>query len=154
MASKITGRDRLRFVLTKLPKEMRKELRKSVLDAADDIAGTQRRLTPVHTGALRDSIVVTPADRDPPRYAALKSKRTVKDPELAAIISAGNAKVRYAHLVEFGTAPHVQGGRFAGTMHPGTPPQPYFYPGFRAQKKRAQSKINRSARKAIKQGIK
>lgn len=151
--AKITGRDRLRFVLTKLPKEQRKELRRAILDGAFKIRDTQRRLAPFRTGALRDSIVVTPGDRDIPRYASLKSKRTVKDPELAAIISAGNTKVRYAHLVEFGAAPHINAGEFPGTQNPGSPPQPYFYPGFRAQKKRVQSAINHSARKAIKQGI-
>jgi len=150
---KWTGRDRLRFVLTKLPKEMRAELRTTILDSANDVANTQRALTPVKTGKLRESIVVTPADQNVPRYASLKSKRTVKDPFLAAIISAGNSEVRYAHLVEFGTAPHLNEGRFPGTMNPGSPPQPFFYPGFRAEKKRAKNKINRAARKAIKQGI-
>lgn len=29
---------------------------------------------------------------------------------------------RYAHLVEFGTLPHLVGGRFAGAQHPGTKP--------------------------------
>jgi HK97 gp10 family phage protein len=152
--AKITGRDRLRFVLTKLPKEQRKQLRTAILTGADDIASMQRRLAPFRSGRLRDSIVVTPGDRDIPRYATLKSRRTVKDPELAAIISAGNSKVRYAHLVEFGTAPHENEGKFSGTLNPGTPPRPFFYPGFRAQKKRVQNKINRAARKAIRDGIK
>lgn len=154
MPSKITGRDRLRFVLTKLPKEQRRQLRTAILAGADDIAAMQRRLAPFRTGELRKSIVVTPADRDIPRYATLKSSRTVKDPELAAIISSGNSKVRYAHLVEFGTAPHENEGRFPGTLNPGAPPQPFFYPGFRAMKRRVQNKINRTARKAIRDGLK
>jgi HK97 gp10 family phage protein len=152
--AKITGRDRLRFVLTKLPKTVRAELRKSILAGAEEIAETQRRLAPEKSGELKKSIVVTPADLDIPRYAALKSKRTVKDPYLAAIISAGNSRVRYAHLVEFGTAPHENEGSFPGTQNPGTPARPYFYPGFRAMKKRAQNKINRAARQGIKNGIK
>lgn len=152
MPSKITGRDRLRYVLTQLPKEQRRALKAQILIGARDIQQTQRRLAPVRTGELRKSIVVTPAERDPPRYATLKSKRTVKDPELAAIISAGNSKVRYAHLVEFGSAPHENEGRFPGTLNPGTPPRPFFYPGFRANRKRVKNAINKAARKAIKDG--
>jgi len=152
--AKITGRDRFRFVLTKLPKEQRKQLREAILTGADDMAAMQRRLAPFRSGRLRESIVVTPGDRDILRYATLKSNRTVKDPELAAIISAGNSKVRYAHLVEFGTAPHENQGKFPGTQNPGTPPRPFFYPGVRAMKKRVQNSINRAARKAIRDGIK
>lgn len=154
MPSKIKGRDRLRFVLTKLPKEMRTELRKAVIAGAEAIAATQRNLAPVRTGKLRDSIVVTPGNQDPPRYASLKSKKNqFPDPELAAIISAGNSEVRYAHLVEFGAAPHINEGRFPGTQNPGAPAQPFFYPGYRARKKEAQRNINKAAKKAIKQGI-
>lgn len=34
--------------------------------------------------------------------------------------------VRYAHLIEFGTAPHQQGDG----LHPGTPPRPFMTPAF------------------------
>lgn len=153
MVSRITGRDRLRYVITKLPQTTRAEIKLSVQQGGDLIVQTQRRLAPVDTGDLRDSIVATPGDRNPPRYAALRSKRPFPDPELAVIISAGNSKVRYAHLVEFGTAPHVNEGTRPGTANPGTPPRPYFYPGFRARKKEVQNKINRAARAGIKKGI-
>ena len=147
--AKITGRDRLRFVLTKLPKEMRTELRATILIEADGIADIQRRLA--HSDRVRDGITVTPGDRDVARYNKLRSKRSVKDPELAAIISSDHF---IAPLEEFGTSPHLNEGRFPGTQHPGTPPKPSFYPGWRAGRKRAQNKINKAARKAIKQGIK
>lgn len=152
--AKVKGRDRLRYVLTKLPKETRLALRAAILSAADDVANMQKRLVPVKTGKLRDSIKVTPGDQDAPRYSQLRSKRQFPDPYLAAIISVGNTDVRYGHLVEFGTAPHVNEGRFPGTINPGTPPRPYFYPGYRASKKRAQNKINRAARQGIRNGIK
>ena len=152
--AKIKGRDRLRFVLTKMPKEVRRSLRAAILSAADDVANMQRRLVPVETGKLRDSIKVTPGDQDLPRYAQLRSKRQFPDPYLAAIITVGNSEVRYPHLVEFGTAPHINEGRFPGTLNPGTPPRPFFYPGYRASKKRAQAKINSAARKGIRNGFK
>lgn len=152
--ARILGRDRMRRVLKALPKTVRAQLRRAILEGAEDIASMQRSLAPVRTGALRDSIKVTPGDENLPAYASLKSKRTQKDPELAAIISAGNTKVRYAHLVEFGSAPHTNEGQFAGTLNPGASPQPFFYPGFRARKKAAQNKINKAARQGIKDGLK
>jgi hypothetical protein len=73
------------------------------------------------------------------------------DPDLSVRISAGNSKVRYAHLIEFGTAPHINGGVFAGTEHPGTQAQPFFYPTYRRLRRRARSRISRAVTKAIKQ---
>lgn len=135
-----TGRDRMRRVLLALPDAQRKAIRTAILDGAATIAATQKNLVPVRTGALRDTIKVTPGDQDLPDYATLKSKRTVKDPELCAILTAGNTNVRYAHLVEFGTT-HAHA-------------EPYFYPGFRAQKSAVKRKINAAARQGIKDGLK
>lgn len=36
--------------------------------------------------------------------------------------------VRYAHLLEFGTAPHYQPGR--GVVHPGSRPEPFLTPAY------------------------
>ena len=36
--------------------------------------------------------------------------------------------VKYAHLVEFGTAPHYQPGR--GVVHPGSAPHPFMAPAY------------------------
>lgn len=152
--ARIEGRVRMRKVLKILPKTVRARLRVAVLKGAEGVADIQRRLAPVRTGALRDSIKVTPGDEDIPAYTSLKSKRTSPDPELAAIITAGNRDVRYPHLVEHGTAPHVNEGQFAGTANPGTRPRPFFFPGYRAGRKRAQNLINRAARQGIKDGLK
>jgi HK97 gp10 family phage protein len=152
--ARILGRDRMRKVLKALPKTVRAELRRGILEAAEKVADDQRSLAPVRTGALRDSIKVTPGDENLPLYASLKSRRTEKDPELSAIITAGNTKVRYAHLVEFGTAPHINQGEFPGTSNPGAPAEPFFYPAFRAGKRKAQATINKAARKGIVEGLK
>lgn len=148
--SRITGRDRLRYVLTKLPPTVRKEIREAILAGAEEMAGTMRNLAAVHSGALRDSIKVSPADEKRALYDRLKSKRTTKDPELAAIIE---ADAFYAPFVEFGTAPHTNQGEFKGTLNPGTHAQPFFFPGFRARKKQVQARINRAARQGIKDGL-
>lgn len=149
VAAKITGRDRLRFAITKLPKEVRKELRATILTDAESIADMQRRLAPHEH--LKRGIKVTPADRDVALYNKLRSRRTVKDPELAAIIHIGEMDAAWT---EFGTPPHTNLGRFPGTHHPGTPPRPYFFPGFRAMKKRVQARINKAVRKALRNGFK
>ena len=143
---KFAGRDRLRKVLKSLPTEQRRAIRAAILEGAATIVETQKNLVPVLTGALKASIQATPGDEDLPSYATLKSKQTTKDPELSAIITAGSAGtreeggVRYAHLVEFGTA----------RMHA----EPFFYPGFRAQRTAVKRKINAAARKGIKEGLK
>ncbi|MBU4543337.1 MAG: hypothetical protein KKG74_05455 [Alphaproteobacteria bacterium] len=41
-----------------------------------------------------------------------------------------NPDYRLLHLLEFGTDPHVNAGRFAGTQHPGTDPQPFLTPAY------------------------
>ena len=158
---KITGLASLSTKLSKkLPQQVRLRLKQTLAECADDIVLTQRNLAPVDTGKLRESIVATMGGGEVPKYAAFRQRKQgksrnskvieVADPELAAIITAGNNAVRYAHLVEFGTAPHVNGGKFAGSQNPGTKAQPFFYPGYRANKKRVKAKL----RAAIKKGIK
>lgn len=128
---------------------MREELRGTVLSAAEDVAGAQRRLAPYEH--LQAAIKVSPAERRADLYNDLRSKRTIKDPELAAII---HVDAMDAAWVEFGTPPHTNEGRFPGTLNPGVPPRPYFFPGYRANKKRALSKINKAARKVLREGFK
>ena len=36
----------------------------------------------------------------------------------------------HGHFVEFGTGPHLNGGKFAGSRHPGTTPEPFLRPAF------------------------
>lgn len=162
MAKWSTGKARLRRVLKVLPDAQRKRLREAIAAGADEIVAAQRNLAPVSPhgthghppGALRRSIVKTMGDEDAPKYAALRSKRATQDPELAAIISAGNSAVRYAHLVEWGTAPHTNQGEFKGSLNPGMHAEPFFYPGFRAHKSSVKRRINAAARQAIKDGLK
>lgn len=123
--------------------------RDAVIQGAYEIADVQERLAPKDDGDLADSIHVTlPCGTTPP-YSQPGGSRQA-GPE-QAIITAGNAKVRYAHLVEFGTAKHVNGGLFEGTQHPGTTAQPFFWPGYRSVRGRVRSRITRSISKAIKQ---
>lgn len=116
-------------------------------DAANEMVAMARSYVPARTGALRDSIVATPEGQSPPAYSQGAEKVV---PEGATMVSAGNSKVRYAHLVEFGTAPHQNEGMFAGTEHPGTPPQPFFFPAYRLTRKKHRPRASRAINKAIK----
>lgn len=147
---KINGRARLRIILKLLPQELRAGIKKATLAAAEDCASTQRSMAPFKTGHLRDSITVTPGDRPFPAGSYKPSRGAIKDPGLAAVVTVGNSKVRYAHLVEWGTAPHINAGDRPGTQNPGAPAEPFFIPGYRQVKRKAQQRINTAARDAIK----
>lgn len=115
--------------------------------SAKEMQQMARSLAPVRTGALRDSIATTPPGGSPPKYSQNAMPRV---PDGAWAISAGNEQVRYAHLVEFGTAPHEQGGMFEGTAHPGTRARPFFWPAYRTIRKRHRSRVSRALNKSIK----
>lgn len=108
----------------------------------------QRRLVPVADGDLKDSIAVTPPGGTTPPYSQPGGSRTA-GPE-QALITAGNTKVRYPHLVEYGTKAHIAGGLFEGAQIPDIPAQPYFWPAWRALRSRVKGRITRSIKKAIK----
>lgn len=143
---------RLERRLKAIPKAVKKGVRAAVEAGAGEVVAAQRRLAPKKSGKLARSIRYTMGDQSPPRYAALKSEGQRGDPETTAIITAGNSEVRTAHITEFGSAPHVQGGIFEGAepavTHPGTDPQPFFYPGYRLTKKRVKSRVSRAVSKA------
>ncbi|WP_236774265.1 HK97-gp10 family putative phage morphogenesis protein [Agrobacterium tumefaciens] len=145
--AKVQGWDRLKRRLEKIPKAVREQTQPAITSAAQDVADVMKRLAPVDDGDLRDSIVVTPGGQNTPPHSQPGGSTVV--PENAAMITAGNSKVRYAHLVEFGTRAHLNGGQFAGTTNPGTTGQPYFFVGFRMAKDKAARKIKRAMSKAI-----
>lgn len=148
--ARINGRDRMRKVLKALPKTTRNKIRGALLAGGEDMANVMRRLVPFDQGDLRDSIKVTPADQLPEVYNKARSRRKEKDADLAVIVHVDEF---YAALVEFGTPPHINLGQFPGTSHPGTRGQPYFWPGYRSQKKRVIARINKAARQGIKEGL-
>lgn len=126
---------RLKQRLAKLPKAVKKAAYADMEKAAEDIAKTMRQLAPEDTGDLKDSIVVTPGGQATPAHSQPGGAHVV--PENKVAITAGDTLVRYAHLVEYGTEK--------------TEAEPFFWPGFRMSKKKAQNKIRRGIRKAIKE---
>lgn len=144
----IKGLDKLRRKLKAIPKAAKDEARKAVVLGAEEVAALQRNLAPVVDGDLKDSIHVTKPGETTPAYSQPGGSRTASPEQ--AIVTAGNTNVRYAHLVEYGTAQHVNGGLFAGTQHPGATAVPFFWPGYRALRRRVKSRISREINKAIK----
>ncbi len=147
MPSRIQGRVRLRKILKILPAKTRAEIQKAVILGAEGMAQTMRNLAPIHIGNLKRSILVTPGNEAPNLYRRWKSRKIEADPALAAVI---HTEEFYAPFVEFGTAPHVNAGEFPGTENPGIKAEPFWFPGYRARRKDVQAKINRAARKGIK----
>lgn len=161
MATRVENRERLLKKLAAMPAAVRSAAKQALAQSADEMEGMMKRLAPVgpvsgqgrsiglKPGALRDSIVQSWGG-DKVAYSSLKTGNLSGDPDLTVKISAGNTRVRYAHLVEFGTAPHEAGGKFKGAQHPGTEAQPFFYTSYRALKKSAARRVNAAMRKAIK----
>lgn len=147
---KFQGRERIAKTFRQMPEVARKELKKSLERSAKELVAAQKALVPVDTGGLRDSITWTDDPAKIPSYAAFQQKGIVRDKELSVFVTAGNTKVRTAHLVEFGTAPHVNAGLFPGTQHPGTEPQPFFLPAYRIMRRRIANRATRAVRQAIK----
>jgi len=112
----------------------------------------QKRLVPKDSGALERSIRVVKGSYTPDN-ANVRGVGGAGDgdPDLTVRVVAGDATAWYARLVEFGTAPHINRGRFPGTQHPGTRPQPYFFPAVRALRRRVKSRITRATRKAARE---
>lgn len=140
------GLPKLKARLEKLREQTRAEVSQTLAEAGDKIVAMMKRQVPVDSGALRDSIGWTFGDA--PKYS--QRVATGKAGDIRITIFAGNSKVRYAHLVEFGTAPHTVGGEFAGAQHPGTTAQPFFFSSYRALRK----EVTRMLRKAIRDAVK
>jgi HK97 gp10 family phage protein len=142
----VRNKDKLFAKLKKLAPAADKALTEVNQNAAEAMAGYALEMAPVKTGALRDSIVVTPPGDIPPLF----SQGAKQVPAGSYMVTAGNARVRYAHLVEFGTAPHENGGMFKGTQNPGTKARPFFWPSFRLVRKSHKSKASRAINKSVK----
>jgi HK97 gp10 family phage protein len=152
--------------LKKLLPEVKAEIRKAIQDGAEAIVQGQKRLAPVDDGDLQMSITWRWGTDPRIKYAVMKFSGGIRnDPELTAIISAGNTRVRYAHIIEFGAQKHVikpkntQGSLYIegkwlapgrSVDHPGVKATPFFYPVYRAHRKAVRGKISRAINKAAK----
>ena len=148
ITAKIRNKDRLYAKLKRLAPAAAETLGKESLKAAQEMVLTAKSYVAVDSGDLRDSIVATPGGSETPAYSQPGGSQMV--PEHAALVTAGNANVRYPHLVEYGTRPHKNEGKFAGTDNPGAPAQPFFWPSFRLLRRRFKSRMTRALNKELK----
>lgn len=146
------GRAKLRKRLLRLPDDVKRRLRAEFAQGADDIVNMMKAVAPVDDGELRESITWRWSGEGKIAYSQGDSSGQPGD--MSIRISAGNTRVRYPHLVEFGAAPHIAGGIFKGAMHPGQPPQPFFFPSYRAQKKRVVKNFRRGIKRAMQDSAK
>lgn len=145
----LKGLPQLKAKLIRLKEQTAAEVAPAMGRAAQVVVDMMKRQVPVDHGDLRDSIGWTFGEK--PKYAQAVTR--VRFGTTRVTIFAGNAKVRYAHLVEFGTRPHPQGGLYAGTMHPGTRPQPFFFSSWRATRNEARKIIRQAVRDAVRKAV-
>lgn len=149
MATKIEGVDKLKRKMMTFPRLARQEIAKAMEQSADEMVRLAKSLAPVDDGDLRASIGWTWGEAPKGTMAIGQVKREGKGSgNMQITVYAGGGDAWYSRFVEFGTSPHVQGGIFAGTQHPGTPAQPFFFPSYRAMRKRFRGRTTRAIRKA------
>lgn len=135
---KINGLSDLDKAMDNLSKSVsRNVMRTALKKAAQPMADKAKELVPVKTGTLRDSIKVGSLLNK--NQKKLQRKLTA-DERSSIELFVGPSYLRgdggrHGHLVEFGTAPHMNGGEFKGTQHPGTAPHPFMRPAFDAEAK-------------------
>lgn len=150
MASRFRGKKKTLFALKRLKPEVRIEIQAATERNAKDVAALARRWAPAREGGNQDLKKSTKAvpmkDGDAIRW------RVVSGDEVAF----------YARMVEFGTAPGKRGDRAVNASgrkrkvlrtHPGTAPQPYFYPAYRALRARLKRRLSRGFSRAKKRAL-
>ena len=150
--AKIIGMDPLIRKLRVLPEVAREQIRVAMAKEADEIVRLMRSLAPEESGALKKSIGWAWGSKAPKGAMALATKGKG---DLSITIFAGSRDKSlgaddafYVRFVEFGTAAHTAGGKFAGAEIPAIPAQPFFYPGWRAGRKGAKAALRKASREA------
>jgi HK97 gp10 family phage protein len=118
-----------------IPKAARDAVQPALAKGGYEIAEAMEMLAPEDTGDLIGSIAVTLSGNSTPPYSQPGGSYVV--PENQVAVTAGNSDVRYPHLVEYGTV--------------NASAQPFFWPGFRLARTRAERRIKRAVAKAIRE---
>jgi HK97 gp10 family phage protein len=128
---------RLQKRLDAIPKAVRDAVQPALAASGQELVNGMKTLAEPSrdTGALIDSIAFTTAGNTTPPYSEPGGSRVV--PENAVLVTAGNAKARYVHFVEYGTSKMAA--------------EPFFWPAYRLLKKRLSSRIKRAASKSVRE---
>jgi len=122
--------------LNAIPTAVKQAVQPALIKSGEELASAMQTLAPEDTGALKKSIVVTPPGHATPSHSQPGGSRVAGENEV--LVTAGNDRVRYAHLVEYGTAKAKD--------------HPYFWPAFRLLRKRIQNRTKRTIGKAVREG--
>lgn len=134
---KVKGLKKLENQFKRMPGEIREEIKVALAQAAREITDLMENLVPKDTGLLAGSIGWVWGDKVPKgAFSLMKVRAGTTDPDLLITIYAGDREAYYGRWVEFGTK--------AQAAHP------FFYPAYRAMRKR----VNALMRTAIRRGIK
>lgn len=145
----VQGLDRLSKKLRRLPQVAEQEISRAMEQSANEIVALAKSLAPVDSGDLQMSISWTWGEA--PKGAMILGRVKASGAgNLKITVFAGGGDAFYARFIEFGTSPHSNAGRFAGSQHPGTKAQPFFYPAYRAMRKRAKGRVTRAINKSAK----
>ena len=127
----VKGVSELNKALAAMPKRVENATRKAMEKGAQEMVDMAKRLVPVESGSLRDSINWTWGEA--PKGATVLAESTPTERGLKITVYATDFKARW---LEFGTVKMRA--------------QPYFFPSWRTLRKRIKSRIVREQRKAIK----
>lgn len=116
-----------------VPEAIENRIKQAMGQAAEQVCDDMRRLVPVVSGDLKRSIGWTFGDA-PKGTVALASTQSRG---LKVTIYAGGGEAFYARWIEFGRK--------------SAPAHPFFYPAYRANKRRIKSQITRALNKALKE---
>jgi HK97 gp10 family phage protein len=147
---KVKGLSELQALLNTLPAKLEANVMRSAMRAgAKVIAEEAKQQVSVKSGALRDSIKVSTSSRRGVVKASIKAGGKNKK-------TGGDAF--YAHMVEFGTAPHfilgplkLGKGMVAGVKHPGSRAHPFMRPAFDKKAQQAVLEVGKKVRQRLSQ---
>lgn len=132
----VQGLDRLKARFDAIPVKVREAAKRALEQSAQEIVDTMRRFVPVESGDLRDSINWTWGDA-PAGTMTVGTVRGNNYGSMRITIYAGGEKALYGRYQEFGTKNMAA--------------NPFFYPAWRARKKKVRSRLSRAISKAIRE---
>lgn len=144
LKAKMLGRQALMRRLNELAPSAEKYAAEAKLEIVKEAANIISADAPHDTGEYMSSIKGE-RQADNPHLAPVVG-RTSRDPDATAVY----APYQWRWL-EFGTQPHENKGRYAGTMHPGTQAQPHIFDNWRELKPKAKKRINAAINRAVKE---
>ncbi|MEI5682353.1 MULTISPECIES: HK97 gp10 family phage protein [unclassified Mesorhizobium] len=145
--TKVLGREALMRKLERITPGVTEAAAEAKLEVAQEAAKRIAAVAPVGVSGDYKASIKGARQADNPGITPVGGQQS-KDPDATAV---------YADYIwrflEFGTAPHINGGLFPGTAHPGTIRQPHVFPTWKSYRKNAKAKISRAISKAVKTSL-